>query len=180
MRTSHFKIKLCNGGSVTDLVQGLKQRGARLSDDQIAFILRETVEALVYLHANHCMHRDVKGHNILLTEEGNVKLVDFGVSSHLQATLGRRNTSVGTPYWMAPEVIACEQQLDSSYDCRCDVWSVGITAIELAEGEPPLSDLHPMRALFQIPRNPPPQILEVFRKFSNLMRVEVCSRFSIQ
>ncbi|KAE8752070.1 hypothetical protein FOCC_FOCC001232, partial [Frankliniella occidentalis] len=151
-----FVMELCNGGSVTDLVQGLKQRGARLSDDQIAFILRETVEALVYLHANHCMHRDVKGHNILLTEEGNVKLVDFGVSSHLQATLGRRNTSVGTPYWMAPEVIACEQQLDSSYDCRCDVWSVGITAIELAEGEPPLSDLHPMRALFQIPRNPPP------------------------
>jgi len=102
------------------------------------------------------MHRDVKGHNILLTEDAHVKLVDFGVSSHLAATLGRRNTSVGTPYWMAPEVIACEQQLDSSYDSRCDVWSVGITAIELAEGDPPLADLHPMRALFQIPRNPPP------------------------
>ncbi|PSN47190.1 hypothetical protein C0J52_07874 [Blattella germanica] len=114
--------------------------------------------ALIYLHSNHCMHRDVKGHNILLTEDARVKLVDFGVSSHLAVTLGRRNTSVGTPYWMAPEVIACEQQLDSSYDSRCDVWSVGITAIELAEGDPPLSDLHPMRALFQIPRNPPPQL----------------------
>ncbi|KAJ1530956.1 hypothetical protein ONE63_005792 [Megalurothrips usitatus] len=155
-----FVMELCTGGSVTDLVQGLKQRGARLSDDQIGYILRETTEALVYLHANHCMHRDVKGHNILLTEDAQVKLVDFGVSSHLQATLGRRNTSVGTPYWMAPEVIACEQQLDSSYDCRCDVWSVGITAIELAEGEPPLSDLHPMRALFQIPRNPPPHLAQ--------------------
>ncbi|XP_034246808.1 myosin-IIIb-like [Thrips palmi] len=155
-----FVMELCTGGSVTDLVQGLKQRGARLSDDQIAYILHETVEALVYLHANHCMHRDVKGHNILLTDDAQVKVVDFGVSSHLQATLGRRNTSVGTPYWMAPEVIACEQQLDSSYDCRCDVWSVGITAIELAEGEPPLSDLHPMRALFQIPRNPPPQLAQ--------------------
>lgn len=91
----------------------------------------------------------------MLTDEANVKLVDFGVSSHLAATMARRNTSVGTPYWMAPEVIACEQQLDQSYDSRCDVWSIGITAIELAEGDPPLSDIHPMRALFQIPRNPP-------------------------
>ncbi|XP_043279614.1 myosin-IIIb-like isoform X2 [Venturia canescens] len=153
-----FAMELCTGGSVTDLVQGLKKRNNRLKDHQIAYILRETIEALIYLHTNHCMHRDVKGHNILLTEEAKVKLVDFGVASHLTATMGRRNTSVGTPYWMAPEVIACEQQLDSSYDARCDVWSVGITAIELAEGDPPLSELHPMRALFQIPRNPPPAL----------------------
>ncbi|XP_054277512.1 myosin-IIIb-like isoform X2 [Macrosteles quadrilineatus] len=153
-----FVMELCTGGSVTDLVQGLKKRGENLNEEQIAYILRETVEALVYLHDNHCMHRDIKGHNILLTEEAQVKLVDFGVSSHLAATLGRRNTSVGTPYWMAPEVIACEQQLDSWYDARCDIWSLGITAIELAQGDPPLSDLHPMRALFQIPRNPPPQL----------------------
>lgn len=93
-----------------------------------------------------------------MTEHGQVKLVDFGVSSHLAATMARRNTSVGTPYWMAPEVIACEQQLDQSYDSRCDVWSIGITAIELAEGDPPLSDIHPMRALFQIPRSPPPAL----------------------
>ncbi|KAL1398034.1 hypothetical protein pipiens_009276, partial [Culex pipiens pipiens] len=149
---------LCTGGSVTDLVQGLRNRGSRLSNNQIAYILRETVHALVFLHENHCMHRDIKGHNILLTENGHVKLVDFGVSSHLAATMARRNTSVGTPYWMAPEVIACEQQLDQSYDSRCDVWSIGITAIELAEGDPPLCELHPMRALFQIPRNPPPKL----------------------
>lgn len=148
-------LQLCTGGSVTDLVQGLRSRNGRLTENQIAYILRETVQALIYLHANHCMHRDIKGHNILLTDDGFVKLVDFGVSSHLAATMARRNTSVGTPYWMAPEVIACEQQLDQSYDSRCDVWSVGITAIELAEGDPPLSDIHPMRALFQIPRNPP-------------------------
>lgn len=129
-----------------------------MPENQIIYILHETLQALIFLHGNHCMHRDVKGHNILLTEDGNVKLVDFGVSSHLAATLARRNTSVGTPYWMAPEVIACEQQLDQSYDSRCDVWSVGITAIELAEGDPPLSDIHPMRALFQIPRNPPPKL----------------------
>lgn len=92
--------QLCTGGSVTDLVQGLRSRGARLTEEQIAFILRETVQALIYLHENHCMHRDVKGHNILLTEQGDVKLVDFGVSSHLAATMARRNTSVGTPYWM--------------------------------------------------------------------------------
>jgi myosin-3 len=97
---------------VTDLVQGLKKRGGRLTDGQIAYILRETVEALIFLHSNHCMHRDVKGHNILLTEEARVKLVDFGVSSHLAATLARKNTSVGTPYWMAPEVSALDAFLD--------------------------------------------------------------------
>ncbi|XP_060877961.1 myosin-IIIb-like [Metopolophium dirhodum] len=151
-----FVMELCQGGSVTDLVHGLKAQGKQLTEDQIAYILHETLQALAFLHRNHCMHRDVKGHNILLTEDGQVKLVDFGVSSHLGATMGRRDTSVGTPYWMAPEVIACEQQRDSSYDSRCDVWSLGITAIELATGDPPLSGLHPMRALFQIPREPPP------------------------
>ncbi|XP_023951419.1 myosin-IIIb isoform X2 [Bicyclus anynana] len=153
-----FVMELCTGGSVTDLSAGMRARGSSLTEPQLAYVLRGTVRALTHLHAHRCMHRDVKGHNILLTEHAEVKLVDFGVSSHLAATVARRNTSVGTPYWMAPEVIACEQQLDQSYDCRCDVWSVGITAIELAEGEPPLSGLHPMRALFQIPRNPPPTL----------------------
>ncbi|CAB3239895.1 unnamed protein product [Arctia plantaginis] len=153
-----FVMELCTGGSVTDLCAGMRAHGNNLTEPQLAYVLRGTVRALTHLHAHRCMHRDVKGHNILLTEDAEVKLVDFGVSSHLAATAARRNTSVGTPYWMAPEVIACEQQLDESYDCRCDVWSVGITAIELAEGEPPLSGLHPMRALFQIPRNPPPTL----------------------
>ncbi|XP_053612596.1 myosin-IIIb-like isoform X2 [Plodia interpunctella] len=154
-----FVMELCTGGSVTDLCAGMRAHGNSLTEPQLAYVLRGTVRALTHLHAHRCMHRDVKGHNILLTEDAEVKLVDFGVSSHLAATAARRNTSVGTPYWMAPEVIACEQQLDESYDCRCDVWSVGITAIELAEGEPPLSGLHPMRALFQIPRNPPPTLV---------------------
>ncbi|XP_064474850.1 myosin-IIIb-like isoform X2 [Ornithodoros turicata] len=153
-----FVMELCTGGSVTDLVQGLRRCGERLPERAIAYILRETMEALRFLHEHRCMHRDVKGHNILLTEHGHVKLVDFGVSSHLEETMGRRNTSVGTPYWMAPEVVACERQLDYAYDIRCDVWSLGITGIELAEGEPPLADVHPMRALFQIPRNPPPTL----------------------
>lgn len=96
-------------------MQGLRNRGARLTEEQIAFILREAVQALIYLHENHCMHRDVKGHNILLTEQGDVKLVDFGVSSHLAATMARRNTSVGTPYWMVIETNA----LNLSNDKHC-------------------------------------------------------------
>ncbi|XP_075778654.1 myosin-IIIa isoform X2 [Pelodiscus sinensis] len=151
-------LELCNGGSVTDLVKGFLKRGERMDELVIAYILHEALMGLQHLHENKTIHRDVKGNNILLTTEGGVKLVDFGVSAQLTSTRLRRNTSVGTPFWMAPEVIACEQQLDSSYDARCDAWSLGITAIELGDGDPPLADLHPMRALFKIPRNPPPTL----------------------
>ncbi|XP_061661821.1 myosin-IIIa [Syngnathoides biaculeatus] len=151
-------LELCNGGSVTDLAKGLLRRGERMDEAVIAFILHQALMGLQHLHANKTIHRDVKGNNILLTTHGGIKLVDFGVSAQLTNTRLRRNTSVGTPFWMAPEVIACEQQLDSTYDARCDVWSLGITAIELGDGDPPLSELHPMRALFKIPRNPPPTL----------------------
>ncbi|XP_012510311.1 PREDICTED: myosin-IIIa [Propithecus coquereli] len=146
-------IQLCDGGSVTDLVKGFLKRGERMSEPLIAYILHEALMGLQHLHKNKTIHRDVKGNNILLTTEGGVKLVDFGVSAQLTSTRHRRNTSVGTPFWMAPEVIACEQQLDTTYDARCDTWSLGITAIELGDGDPPLADLHPMRALFKIPRH---------------------------
>ncbi|KAM6971516.1 myosin-IIIa isoform 2-T2 [Tautogolabrus adspersus] len=145
-------LELCNGGSVTDLAKGMLKRGDRMDEPIIAFIIHESLMGLQHLHINKTIHRDVKGNNILLTTHGGIKLVDFGVSAQLTNTRLRRNTSVGTPFWMAPEVIACEQQLDSTYDARCDVWSLGITAIELGDGDPPLSDLHPMRALFKIPR----------------------------
>uniref|UniRef100_A0A3Q2ZBU2 Myosin IIIA n=1 Tax=Hippocampus comes TaxID=109280 RepID=A0A3Q2ZBU2_HIPCM len=151
-------LELCNGGSVTDLAKGMLKRGERMDEAIIAFILHQALMGLQHLHVNHTIHRDVKGNNILLTTHGGIKLVDFGVSAQLTNTRLRRNTSVGTPFWMAPEVIACEQQLDSTYDARCDVWSLGITAIELGDGDPPLSELHPMRALFKIPRNPPPTL----------------------
>ncbi|KAK2859682.1 hypothetical protein Q5P01_004302 [Channa striata] len=151
-------LELCNGGSVTDLAKGLLRRGDRMDEAIIAYILHEALMGLQHLHINKTIHRDIKGNNILLTTQGGIKLVDFGVSAQLTNTRLRRNTSVGTPFWMAPEVIACEQQLDSTYDARCDVWSLGITAIELGDGDPPLSDLHPMRALFKIPRNPPPTL----------------------
>ncbi|XP_062377863.1 myosin-IIIa [Sardina pilchardus] len=153
-------LELCNGGSVTDLAKGLLKRGDRMEEAIIAYIIHEALMGLHHLHVNKTIHRDVKGNNILLTTQGGVKLVDFGVSAQLTNTRLRRNTSVGTPFWMAPEVIACEQQLDSTYDARCDVWSLGITAIELGDGDPPLADLHPMRALFKIPRNPPPTLHE--------------------
>ncbi|XP_073490036.1 myosin-IIIb isoform X1 [Aquarana catesbeiana] len=152
-------LELCNGGSVTDLVKSIRNCGQRLDEAIISYILYGALLGLQHLHNNRIIHRDVKGNNILLTTEGGVKLVDFGVSAQLTSARLRRNTSVGTPFWMAPEVIACEQQYDYSYDVRCDVWSLGITAIELADGDPPLSSMHPVKALFKIPRNPPPTLL---------------------
>ncbi|CAB1435016.1 unnamed protein product [Pleuronectes platessa] len=145
-------LELCNGGSVTELIKGLLMRGQRLQEPVISYILCSSLLGLQHLHNNRIIHRDVKGNNILLTNEGGVKLVDFGVSAQLTSARLRRNTSVGTPFWMAPEVIACEQQYDYSYDARCDVWSLGITAIELADGDPPLAEMHPVKALFKIPR----------------------------
>uniref|UniRef100_A0A2K6G0X6 non-specific serine/threonine protein kinase n=1 Tax=Propithecus coquereli TaxID=379532 RepID=A0A2K6G0X6_PROCO len=157
---------MCDGGSVTDLVKGFLKRGERMSEPLIAYILHEALMGLQHLHKNKTIHRDVKGNNILLTTEGGVKLVDFGVSAQLTSTRHRRNTSVGTPFWMAPEVIACEQQLDTTYDARCDTWSLGITAIELGDGDPPLADLHPMRALFKIPRSGPSLWVGCFGSFT--------------
>ncbi|XP_016131775.1 myosin-IIIb-like [Sinocyclocheilus grahami] len=120
-------LELCNGGSVTDLIKGLLMRGKRLEEPIISYILYGALLGLQHLHNNRIIHRDVKGNNILLTTDGGVKLVDFGVSAQLTSARLRRNTSVGTPFWMAPEVIACEQQYDYSYDARCDVGSLGIT-----------------------------------------------------
>uniref|UniRef100_A0A3B3X167 non-specific serine/threonine protein kinase n=1 Tax=Poecilia mexicana TaxID=48701 RepID=A0A3B3X167_9TELE len=151
-------LELCNGGSVTELIKSLMMRAQRLQEPVISYILYSALLGLQHLHNNRIIHRDVKGNNILLTTEGGVKLVDFGVSAQLTSARLRRNTSVGTPFWMAPEVIACEQQYDSSYDARCDVWSLGITAIELADGDPPLAEMHPVKALFKIPRNPSPTL----------------------
>ncbi|XP_059822591.1 myosin-IIIb isoform X4 [Hypanus sabinus] len=152
-------LELCNGGSVTELVTNLLKHGQCMDEALISYILYGALLGLQHLHNNRIIHRDVKGNNILLTIEGGIKLADFGVSAKLTNARLRRNTSVGTPFWMAPEVIACEQQFDYSYDTRCDIWSLGITAIELGDGEPPLSDLHPVKALFKIPRNPPPTLL---------------------
>ncbi|XP_049309310.1 mitogen-activated protein kinase kinase kinase kinase 5 isoform X4 [Bactrocera dorsalis] len=135
-------MEYCGGGSLQDIYQVT----GPLTEQQIAYMCRETLKGLEYLHTMGKMHRDIKGANILLTEQGDVKLADFGVSAQITATINKRKSFIGTPYWMAPEVAAVERK--GGYNQLCDIWAVGITAIELAELQPPMFDLHPMRALF--------------------------------
>ncbi|XP_062253703.1 TRAF2 and NCK interacting kinase a isoform X1 [Platichthys flesus] len=149
-------MEFCGAGSVTDLIKNTK--GNSLKEEWTAYICREILRGLTHLHHHKVIHRDIKGQNVLLTENAEVKLVDFGVSAQLDRTVGRRNTFIGTPYWMAPEVIACDENPEATYDFKSDLWSLGITAMEMAEGAPPLCDMHPMRALFLIPRNPAPRL----------------------
>ncbi|XP_056632160.1 mitogen-activated protein kinase kinase kinase kinase 5 isoform X4 [Diorhabda sublineata] len=135
-------MEYCGGGSLQDIYHIT----GPLAENQIAYMCRETLLGLQYLHNKGKMHRDIKGANILLTECGDVKLADFGVSAQITATINKRKSFIGTPYWMAPEVAAVERK--GGYNQLCDIWAIGITAIELAELQPPMFDLHPMRALF--------------------------------
>uniref|UniRef100_A0A3B4AA91 non-specific serine/threonine protein kinase n=1 Tax=Periophthalmus magnuspinnatus TaxID=409849 RepID=A0A3B4AA91_9GOBI len=127
-------MEFCGAGSITDLIKNTK--GNSLKEEWIAYVCREILRGLTHLHQHKVIHRDIKGQNVLLTENAEVKLVDFGVSAQLDRTVGRRNTFIGTPYWMAPEVIACDENPDATYDFKSDLWSLGITAIEMAEGAP--------------------------------------------
>ncbi|XP_043537061.1 serine/threonine-protein kinase 10-like [Chiloscyllium plagiosum] len=153
-------IEFCPGGAVDAIMLEL-ERG--LTEPQIRVICRQTLEALHYLHSNKVIHRDLKAGNILLTLDGDIKLADFGVSAKNAHTMQRRASFIGTPYWMAPEVVQCETSKDAPYDHKADVWSLGITLIELAEMEPPHHELNPMRVLLKITKAPPPTLSQPSR-----------------
>ncbi|XP_041785334.1 mitogen-activated protein kinase kinase kinase kinase 5 isoform X1 [Anopheles merus] len=156
-------MEYCGGGSLQDIYQVT----GPLTELQIAYMCRETLRGLSYLHSMGKIHRDIKGANILLTERGDVKLADFGVSAQITATINKRRSFIGTPYWMAPEVAAVERK--GGYNHLCDIWACGITAIELAELQPPMFDLHPMRALFLMSKSgfKPPTLKEKDRWSTN-------------
>uniref|UniRef100_A0A673L7R2 Mitogen-activated protein kinase kinase kinase kinase n=1 Tax=Sinocyclocheilus rhinocerous TaxID=307959 RepID=A0A673L7R2_9TELE len=158
-----ISMEYCGGGSLQDIYHVT----GPLSESQIAYVCRETLQGVYYLHNKGKIHRDIKGANILLTDNGYVKLADFGVSAQISATLAKRKSFIGTPYWMAPEVAAVERK--GGYNQLCDIWAVGITAIELAELEPPMFDLHPMRSLFLMTKSSfqPPKLKDKVKWTNN-------------
>ncbi|XP_075042950.1 mitogen-activated protein kinase kinase kinase kinase 1 isoform X3 [Mixophyes fleayi] len=163
-------MEFCGGGSLQDIYQVT----GSLSELQVAYVCRETLHGLSYLHNQGKMHRDIKGANILLNDNGDVKVADFGISAQFTATFARRNSFIGTPYWMAPEVAAVE--LKGGYTELCDVWSLGITAIELVELQPPMFHVHPLRVLFLMSKSgyQPPKLKDKSKwsaAFHNFIKV---------
>uniref|UniRef100_A0AAX7VAI3 non-specific serine/threonine protein kinase n=1 Tax=Astatotilapia calliptera TaxID=8154 RepID=A0AAX7VAI3_ASTCA len=149
-------IEFCAGGAVDAIMLELERP---LTEPQIRVVCKQTLEALAYLHESKIIHRDLKAGNILLSLDGDVKLADFGVSAKNTKTLQRRDSFIGTPYWMAPEVVMCETSKDRPYDYKADIWSLGVTLIELAQIEPPNHEMNPMRVLLKIAKSEPPTLM---------------------
>uniref|UniRef100_A0A8C2M1H8 non-specific serine/threonine protein kinase n=1 Tax=Cricetulus griseus TaxID=10029 RepID=A0A8C2M1H8_CRIGR len=149
-------IEFCPGGAVDAIMLEL-DRG--LTEPQIQVVCRQMLEALNFLHGKRIIHRDLKAGNVLMTLEGDIRLADFGVSAKNLKTLQKRDSFIGTPYWMAPEVVLCETMKDAPYDYKADIWSLGITLIEMAQIEPPHHELNPMRVLLKIAKSDPPTLL---------------------
>ncbi|XP_043970800.1 STE20-like kinase b [Gambusia affinis] len=163
-------IEFCAGGAVDAVMLELERP---LTEPQIRVVCKQTLQALVYLHENKIIHRDLKAGNILLTLDGDVKLADFGVSAKNTKTLQRRDSFIGTPYWMAPEVVMCETSKDRPYDYKADIWSLGVTLIELAQVEPPNHEMNPMRVLLKIAKADPPTLMQPSRwspEFSDFLK----------
>uniref|UniRef100_A0A096M267 non-specific serine/threonine protein kinase n=1 Tax=Poecilia formosa TaxID=48698 RepID=A0A096M267_POEFO len=163
-------IEFCAGGAVDAVMLELERP---LTEPQIRVVCKQTLQALVYLHENKIIHRDLKAGNILLTLDGDVKLADFGVSAKNTKTLQRRDSFIGTPYWMAPEVVMCETSKDRPYDYKADIWSLGVTLIELAQVEPPNHEMNPMRVLLKIAKSDPPTLMQPSRwspEFSDFLK----------
>lgn len=148
-------IEYCDGGALDSIIVELEKP---LTEPQIAYVCKHMTEGLNFLHKNRIIHRDLKAGNVLLTMEGGVKLADFGVSAKNKHTLQKHDTFIGTPYWMAPELVLCETFRDNPYDFKVDIWSLGITLIELAQMEPPNSEMSPMRVLLKIQKSDPPKL----------------------
>ena len=149
-------MEYMGGGCLTDILEAFDV--VRLSERNIAYIVRDTLRALSYIHSLHRIHRDIKSDNILLGADGTVKLADFGYAAQLTAKQQKRNTVVGTPYWMAPELIRGQD-----YGVKVDIWSLGIMMMEMAQGEPPYMEFPPLRALFLITTKGIPPLKEQTR-----------------
>ncbi|XP_075932015.1 STE20-like serine/threonine-protein kinase isoform X2 [Anarhichas minor] len=163
-------IEFCAGGAVDAIMLELERP---LTEPQIRVVCRQTLEALSYLHENKVIHRDLKAGNILLSLDGEVKLADFGVSAKNTKTFQRRDSFIGTPYWMAPEVVMCETSKDRPYDYKADIWSLGVTLIEVAQIEPPNHEMNPMRVLLKIAKAEPPTLMHPSRwspEFNDFLR----------
>jgi serine/threonine protein kinase len=140
-------LEFCDGGSILDI---MRITNKFYTEKEIASIIKMVLKGLQFLHAQRKIHRDIKAGNILLTDEGVAKLGDFGVSAQLTNSISKKVSKIGTPYWMSPEVIS-----QKSYDSKCDIWSLGITCIEMAEGEPPYSEVRTFLVMKKILNNPP-------------------------